>query len=360
MLRLPFSFTFSLLLLSLWSVGQERDSIANKTKSFLIYPVGFYTPETGIGLGFASAINFYTKNENKASTYSSIQLGAAYTERNQLGIYLPFDIYLNKRRTQISGEIGYYDYVFYYFGTEKNGQVEKEHFSSRTPRLRFQFTRKLKDHLFFGFKAWYDDFRIYSYSENSSLKASKGNDKVGGIGIGPGVFVLFDTRDHIAAPSKGLYAEASYHHYTNVFERSFGFDRYRMDIRLFSQIKKGTLSSQLFAESITGDVPFFQMSYVGGVKRFRGYMEGRYRGTTLNILQVEWRHFPLNRWGYTLFAGVANVGQLEKEYFNRSSHPAFGLGIRYKFDYQKKVHLRLDAAFGASTPAIYFTIGEAF
>lgn len=326
----------------------------------LFYPVGFYTPETGIGGGFASSFNFFTKKENPKQTASNIQLGIAYTERQQLGIYLPFDIYFNERKNQVSGELGYYDYIFYYFGVVGNEAVPREYFYSRTPRFRGQYTRKLYNNIFAGFKGWFDDFRIYDYSERSELRQSNRKDKSGGIGVGPGLFLLYDSRNHIAAPDSGWYIEPSFHHYTNQLERSFGFDRYRMDIRYFLPIGKAVLANQVFSEIITGDVPFFQMTGLGGSRRFRGYWEGQYRGNSLMLIQSEWRHFPFKRWGYTIFGGIASVGNNNAPLFSQKNHSAFGFGLRYKFDIQKRVHLRLDAAFGQNSPTFYFTIGEAF
>lgn len=359
MLPLPHSITCIFLIVAHLSLAQQ-DSTANSKRSLLLYPVGFYTPETGIGGGFASSFNFFTKKENPKESASNIQLGIAYTERKQLGIYLPFDIYFNERKNQISGEIGYYDYVFYYFGVVGSKAVPREYFFSRTPRFRGQYTRKLYKNFFAGFKGWFDDFRIYDYSENSELRRSNRNDKLGGVGVGPGVFFLFDTRNHVAVPDSGWYIEPSFHHYTNIFERSFGFDRYRIDVRYYHAIGKAVLANQFFSETLTGDVPFFQMTGLGGNRRFRGYWEGQYRGRSLILLQSEWRHFPFERWGYTIFGGIANVGNKNSPLFSERNQKAFGFGIRYKFDIQKRVHLRLDAAFGETSPTIYFTIGEAF
>lgn len=339
---------------------KAQDTIIQRKPSFLLYPVGFYGPETGLGLGFASGINFFTGHNSSLSSPSQVQFGAAFTEKRQLLFYLPFDLYFQNRKHQVSGEAGYYDYVYYFFGTSAYGEVSREFYKVRAPRIRLQYTRKLKDHFYAGIKGWYDRFDIYGYDPSGILQTTDIPGASGGTGAGPGLFLLYDSRDHVNATRKGWFAEVSGHHYTPLLPNSFGFDRYRTDLRFFGSTGKITFAAQYFLDIMTGTVPFFQMTGIGGPKRFRGYIEGRYRGRNAQIFQVEMRHTPFRRWGYVFFGGLAQTSHTVNTIAQSAIIPACGAGIRYVFDPEKRVHLRLDAAIGQNSSGIYFTLNEAF
>ncbi len=354
--------TILLTILSFGLVHQiwcQTDSLQRKS-SIIAYPVGFYLPETRFGAGVAGSFNFYVNKNDTISPPSQIQLGAAYTQNRQLLLYLPFDIYWNKRKHQLSGELGYYDYMFFFFGTSTIPTADRESFYVRLPRLRIQYTRKVSNHWFAGLKGWYDRFEIYDYSENSELETGPYLGREGGAGSGPGAFVLYDNRDNVYASKSGRFLELSYHNYNEVWGGDFDFHRYRIDYRYFLSVKKSVLAFQAFGDFMTGDVPFFQMTGIGGPKRFRGYVDGRVRDHHTALTQMEWRSFFAKRWGYTVFVGGALVRDEIKDLTKSPLYYSGGMGLRYVFDIEKHVHIRLDAAFGRKTNEFYFTIGEAF
>lgn len=354
--------TLLLIMLSFVSIHpllSQKDSL-NRKSSILAYPVGFYLPETRFGAGVAGSFNFYLNKKDSISPPSQIQIGAAYTQNRQLLLYLPFDIYWNKRKHQVSGELGYYDYMFFFFGTTALPTENRESFYVRLPRLRVQYTRKLTRHWYAGLKGWYDRFDIYKYSERSSLENGPYLGREGGAGSGVGAFILFDKRDNVYASKTGSYLELYYHNYDQTWGSDFNFHRYRIDYRYFLPIKKSVVAFQAFGDFMTGDVPFFQMTGIGGPKRFRGYVDGKVRDHHAALTQLEWRSFFAKRWGYTVFAGGALVRDEIKDLTKSPFYYSAGLGVRYVFDIEKHVHIRLDAAFGRQTNEFYFTIGEAF
>ena len=97
--------------------------------------------------------------------------------------------------------------------------------------------------------------------------------------------------------AQGHYLELVYHNQDEVFASDYNFSRYRFDYRYFQPFgKKMALASQLFGDFMQGNVPFFQMTGIGGPKRMRGYIDGRFRDHQLLLAQTEWRHFISRRW----------------------------------------------------------------
>jgi len=86
------------------------DSTDSRYESFLaVYPLLFYFPETRLGFGATGVFNYYPGTV-KSSRPSQWQVGTAYTLNKQLLIYGSFQYFLRQKRTELFGEIGYYDY----------------------------------------------------------------------------------------------------------------------------------------------------------------------------------------------------------------------------------------------------------
>jgi|GEM_PF-4678174 len=72
-------------------VSSQVDTANTKFKVFSL-PIAYFTPEIDWGFGVVSLVSFRFKNESKESRVSQFQFGAAYTLRNQLLFYLPFQL----------------------------------------------------------------------------------------------------------------------------------------------------------------------------------------------------------------------------------------------------------------------------
>ena len=73
---------------------QESVTTSSERKNLLIgFPAAYYTPETKWGFGAGGIYNFYIDKNDSISPSSQLQLAASYTQRKQVLIYLPFNIY---------------------------------------------------------------------------------------------------------------------------------------------------------------------------------------------------------------------------------------------------------------------------
>ncbi len=339
--------------------ASKDDSLKN---SIIAYPVGFYLPETRFGAGVAGAFNFRFNKKDKVSPPSQLQFGVAYTQNRQFLLYLPFDFYFRERKHQLSGELGYYQYLFFYYGTSKFPQKKREVYEIDFPRLRIQYTYKLRNHLFSGLKYWWDRYHNGRFEPEGELIKGRvpGVSTLGSTG-GLGMFFLYDNRDNVYCSKKGVFIEASTMIHDAYTISDYRFQRWRVDARYFhTSGKKSSFAFQGFADMLSGNVPFFQMNVLGNSKRMRGYVEGRYRGHQMILFQSEWRWFPFERWGATLFGSLGSVEHNFSNHRIGSFISAGGVGLRFIFDQEKRIHIRLDYALGRDSQAVYFTIGESF
>lgn len=107
-----------------------------------------------------------------------------------------------------------------------------------------------------------------------------------------------------------------------------------------------------------GDVPWTMLAQVGTMNRMRGYYEGRYRDRNILEGQVELRQHIKGRNGMVAWVGFANVFHNFNNIWLRETLPNYGVGYRWEF--KKRVNVRLDLGFTKDSPNVSFNINEAF
>ena len=107
-----------------------------------------------------------------------------------------------------------------------------------------------------------------------------------------------------------------------------------------------------------GDVPWTMMAELGGSYRMRGYYQGRYRDRNLSEIQMELRQHIWHRHGVAAWVGAGNVYHDFKTFRWGHTLPNFGIGYRWEF--KKRVNVRLDYGFGKGQSGFLFQINEAF
>ena len=100
------------------------------------------------------------------------------------------------------------------------------------------------------------------------------------------------------------------------------------------------------------------MSTLGGSYSMRGYYEGRYRDKSAIDLCVELRQHVWRRNGVVLWVGAGTV--FPKFSAMRWGHILPNYGVGYRWEFKKKVNVRLDLGFGRGQTGFIFSINEAF
>jgi len=341
------------------SNGQVTDK---KRNSLLAYPVLFRLPETRWGIGIASSYQFYINKTDSISPSSQVQFGLAYTQNKQSLIYLPYSFWWDERRNNLSGELGYYDYSYNFFGVgfDSDASIE-ENYQVSFPRFRGNYLRQIIPNYYLGTRWWYEDYRITKTLEGGQLAADQVPGSQSSTTSGPGFVFVFDNRDNIFETRQGYFLELVWHNQSRITGSNFWYDRYRFDIRKFIPLgKRNSLAIQGFGDFLRGSVPFSQMASIGGSKRMRGFYEGHFRDKNMLMLQMEARIKVYKRWGITTFAHGGVLANERMSFAINYTHPAAGLGIRYMFDNEKRLNVRLDYAVSSEARLFYFTVGEAF
>jgi hypothetical protein len=318
----------------------ETDSLAQERSGWLALPFGFYTPETSVALG-AGAIYYFRDDASLDETKpSQAALTAYYTFNNQYRLELSPKLYLDNERHYIGANFEAGEYPMKFFGVGNQTRAENEEIF--TPRyLRFRVIAKYiaLERLHVGPVLVLESRSIVERAPGGLLDRGAVIGAEGGAPAGVGFNVARDLRDNSLSPRTGSYLEARGVFYTNRIVGDYAYQSFRYDARKYVPLDDHTLAAQAYAEILFGDVPFYELAEMGGVKRMRGYYQGRYRDKLYLAGQVEYRTPFWNRFALAAFGGV---------------------GLRFLFIESERIDVRADVAFGANGVHFYVDIGEAF
>jgi outer membrane translocation and assembly module TamA len=103
---------------------------------------------------------------------------------------------------------------------------------------------------------------------------------------------------------------------------------------------------------------------MGSDEMMRGYYNGRFRDRNFIAGQTELRYRISQRFGIVGFAATGEV--FHSSFSFNSLLPNYGGGVRYFFDVQKGLSIRMDYGVGEKRPGeprqsgFYVALGEAF
>jgi outer membrane protein assembly factor BamA len=184
--------------------------------------------------------------------------------------------------------------------------------------------------------------------------------------------LVYDSRDNMINPYKGIYAMASwrggfkflgnknYSNFTQVEFRGYHSFSERNPRHLIAFWLMGDFSPE-------GELPYLVLpatSYDQRGRSGRGYTQGRYRGANLVYGEAEYR-FPISKCGGIL-GGVVFVNgttsdnpTLDLGLFE-SIKPGYGAGLRIMVDKKSRTNLAVDVGFGDKSFGFYLAASEAF
>lgn len=325
------------------------------------FPVLYYTPETRFAFGAAGICTFNFKNDSLNAPRSSFNLGFAYTQNKQVLFYLPYYLFFKNRTYQLYGEIGYNKYFYNFYGvgnSQPKDYVEK--YGVEFPRLRITGLKKVASHFYAGLRYAFDKFSLFNLDTTAQLIKKEIPGSKGGIVSGVGAVFVYDNRDYIFYPSKGWFGELVVYRDDKITGSSFNYTRVALDVAKYFCYKENILALNLYSIYSDSDLPFFQMGNLGGLKKMRGFYEGRYRDNNLLVFQAEYRRHLFWLLGFTVFADAGQVTHRYDSFNNKDWRYTYGAGLRLTLDKAQRINLRIDAAVGNNKVLPYFTIGEAF
>ena len=337
---------------------------STKRTSFSAYPYVFYSPESQFAGGAGGIYIFYAGQQEDLKP-SKIGFGGYYSTNKQYKLSVSPVLYAfdNNLYIEAPTSFGYFVNKFWGIGDDvpdfEDASYAIQTFTTTVkvqmpPLLLFSADRT---GLIFDF----DKTDIVDKLENEKLEDDTLPGYDGGTIMGIGTDLVWDSRDNIFFPNSGIYQYFKTVIYPGGIS-DFNFALFELDVKSFLAISPDhVFAFNMYVQSAVGDTPFYKLPALGGQNRMRGFFNGRYRDNFYGMLQAEYRQYFYRKWGVVAFAGAGNVANNILEYDFSSMKYSYGLGLRFLFNKQQKINLRMDIGFGSDgSRGIYFGIQEAF
>ncbi len=317
-----------------------------------------YSTETQFGIGIVAAGLFRLDRSDLSIPPSNVSLFGDLTTTGAYVLGIRGNTYFNGGKYRLDHATSFYFRPSNFWGVGYDGG----HDSTSCEMDRQQIQTRI-DFLYQIFPKWYIGANA-SYQFTRALDIEKpwyipeGEDSKY-INTGVGFSVSYDSRDVITDPYTGFYFKIDQRFFPKFLGNKDYFTSNELIADYYTPIWKGAiLATDLHGLFHRGDVPWTMLSLMGGSSRMRGYYEGRYRDKDLLELQVELRQKLYKRFGGVVWVGVGNVFPDFKSFDISHTLPTYGLGLRWEF--KKRVNVRVDCGFGEDTVGFMFNINEAF
>lgn len=367
------SFLSFLLFIAFSSFAQsESDTLQNKdtTRARLMYdlnltayPLVGFLPETSWSFGGGGVATFRFRGSSSESKPSTTSLLALYTLKKQLIFLMPYDFQFDDNKKRLSGEIGYYDYFFnfYGFGTDVTDE-DLETYTSNLFRFIAQYEQQISGPHFLGLSYNLDYFFNPGFDPEGKLETNRPIGYDMGIRTGVGVRYRYDTRDNYIYPSKGIFLTTEAFVNTNYIGSDYDCTRFSLMTSYFTKIKGSHILAFNFSTAhYSQNTPFFELPFLSKPMFMRGYADRKFMDNHMAVVQMEYRFPIIWRFRGTIFTSYGTVadkiGMLTESRWRWS----YGVGLRFVLNQKEKLNIRLDYGIGHQEDSnFYLTIGEVF
>lgn len=338
-------------------------SDANKEKSnkkFDISFIGgpFYSSDTKLGIGLVGAGLYRMSGCDKSMQPSNVSLYGSFSTVGFWMLGVRGNNLFPEDRYRFNYSLYLYSFPTSYWGigydncNNDDNETEMKRFQSK---ISAEFLFRIVENLYVGPMAAWDFIKGTDVEKNEYL--FEGMDmKLNNYGVG--FTVQYDSRDMITNASKGVYFSYKQMFRPKWLGNDYAFSTSDVRMSAYKQVwKGGILAGDIRGVFNFGSPSWAMMAKLGESGVMRGYYEGRYRDKHMLAAQVELRQHVWRRNGIAVWAGVGNVFHDSDSF----KHILPNYGIGYRWEFKKRVNVRLDLGFGKSGQyGFIFNINEAF
>jgi hypothetical protein len=345
----------------------EKDT--TKRSSFIILPVLSSAPETGVEVGGASLYSYYSDTLHQGTRVSNIFAYATITTKGQNRINLSTTYWSPQNKYHLMAGIGRIDFPVDFYGIGNDTRkANADPLGQKRYRLLLEGEKLVAKNLYVGLVAGGYKYDFTSANPTGIFNTSpQVEDRTGGTFIYLGPSLIYDSRNNNTYTTKGIMINAYY----NIIQGVFGNNGYNggffnIEYSQFIPVsKKLVLGLNMQRQALTGTrSPFYLLPMMGNDEIMRGYYEGRYRDRNLLAAQAELRYRLSERFGVVGFVGAGEV--FHSTFTLPALKPNLGGGLRYFFDIEKGLAVRVDYGIGQKpageqrSSGLYIGLGQAF
>lgn len=329
----------------------------DKRFDFSIIGGPHYSSDTQLGLGLVAA-GLYRNNDDELLPPSNISI---YSDVSTIGFYM-----LGVRGTHLFPKDRYrfnYNLYFYSFPSKYWGcgyhnainDYNESEYDRNQSRITTEFLINLGNKIYIGPVARFDYVKANDV-ETPELWNGQ-SDKTTNFGLG--FSFLYDTRDHLTNAYSGIYIKLDQRFNPRFLGNKYAFSCTEFTFNYYHRAWKGAVIAGQFHSLFNyGNTPWGLMASLGGSYSMRGYYDGRYNDKCEMDATVELRQHVWKRNGVVAWVGAGTIFPKFSEFEIKHILPNYGIGYRWEF--KKRVNVRLDLGFGKGQSGFIFNINEAF
>jgi hypothetical protein len=338
---------------------------AKMERAFKILPAPIitYSTEAGNTFGLAKFNVFNLSKKDTISRPSKLSEVVTFSTKGRINISISNDLIFNEDKWMILSFLNYKKTPEYILGI--GNEVSRDNVEEVTiDRFRFSTTilRRVAKHYYAGISLDLSDYFKIETDSNSFLVRDGVPGLQGGTDVGVGFSAALDSRDNRYNASNGAFLLTTAVFYPKALGSHYEFVNVYIDGRkYFNPWLKHVIAVQATTMYSSGDVPFYDLSMMGGEDRMRGYYKGAIRDKVLVDAQIEYRMPIWNIFGITGFVGTGRVMDKYSGFNFDGLWLSYGGGIRIRVDSKNNTNLRFDMGFGPNgVSGFYFNFAEAF
>jgi outer membrane protein assembly factor BamA len=338
---------------------KQDDVKAKSTKDrldFVATPMISSDPSFGNAIGGIGMILFDMDEENLSLPASTIAFGGMYSDTDSYAYGGGATLFPSPEwRISFGAGSGYVENEL-----DVNGFPDTADFSSTIYVFGGKLERLVAEDTFMGVKlvgkrskfdpinSWGEQYMRLLEVENTTS-----------VSIGP--TFTYDTRDNRFYPYSGILADASLMFSSPALGADNDYYVLQAALNGYHQRKPGhILAGRLFGRFTPSHTPYSDLSKLGMRSDLRGYVVGEHIANNMVTIQGEYRWNLSSSFVLVGFAGEAVLydrGDLSTD----SLFASGGVGVRYCLHKERRVHLRVDYAWGEGDQGgFYISISEAF
>ncbi|MGF6930004.1 outer membrane protein assembly factor BamA [Chitinophaga sp. W2I13] len=358
------------------------DSVWLRKRSFFPLPVLGYSQEKGLEIGAAMLYSFYTDNKNpdRATRNSTLNLIPAITTESQYKIDLKANIWTRSNTWHFKSNLRYHNYPLYFFGIGDTTRYDNRSLVNNSRyKVQVEGERRISGHFYAGASILYQHDTYSSGDSKGIYTTMPLTDKEGGYVTFLGLTGIFDNRDNENFARRGSWLKLNLAYAPSFLSKHPLFKIEAQGSHFLSISRKSTLGFNGIFNSLQGnELPFYLLPEMGNDLIMRGYYTGRYRNQNYLAGQAEYRYLVdpkmrIHIWfvdikpkfALAAFAGTGTVFA-NRDFRFGGFKPSYGAGIRYFYDENARLTIRIDYAVGekrsgeSRQKGLYLSLAEAF
>lgn len=330
----------------------------NKKLDFSILGGPYYSSDTKFGVGLLAMLEYRTNLADTLTPASDVGLvGDLCTgDYIKVGIVGKHIFHLSSARIQYELNFLYAKRNYWGIGYDMDSNdANRTTYKFINPQFRSSMMWQLLPNFYLGPVLDLEYIHGYEFGNIALWNGQAATTMSSGAGVG----LQYDSRDVPTNAYSGIFLAANQYFFPKFIGNKYAFSATDLTVAGYVPMWKGSVLAMMGRSRLTyGNTPWGMMSTLGGNRVMRGYYEGQYRDKSSADISVELRQHIYGRSGIVLWVGTGTVFDSLKDIRFNTLLPNYGLGYRWEF--KKRVNIRLDYGFGRGQSALIFNINEAF